>query len=76
MTAPRNAGEKPTERIKGNFTGCTMSHPNTVNFTECLEMPLRVQNFGGNFQMSTIGRIANCKQLKSYIAAANIYADI
>jgi hypothetical protein len=26
----------------------------TVKFTECLETPLRVQNFGGKFQEGTI----------------------
>ena len=50
MIAPRYAAEKPTENTKGNITENKMSHPNTVKFTECLETPLRVQNFGGNFK--------------------------
>lgn len=50
MIAPRNDAEKPTERTKGNITGYTVSHPNTINFTEGLETPLRVQNFGGIFK--------------------------
>jgi len=50
MIAPRNAAEKLTENTKGNITENKIDEPNTVKFTECLEIPLRVQNFGGNFK--------------------------
>ena len=63
MIAPRDAAEKPTEKTRGNITENKMDKPNTVKFTECLETPLRVQNFGGNFQKGIIGHIPRCGQL-------------
>ena len=61
MIARKNDGKKQTGRTKENITGNNVSHPNTINFTECLETPLRVQNFGGSFQKGIIGLIQlNC----------------
>lgn len=67
MIAPRNAGEKPKENISGILGKLIVSQHSTVKFTEALETPLRVQNFGGNFQKGIIGRISQCGQLKRYI---------
>ena len=58
MIAQRNAGEKPKEKTSGISGKNIVSQSSTVNFTECLETYLRVQNFGGNFQMGIIGRIS------------------
>jgi len=70
MIALRDAAEKPTVKTKGNITGNKMSHPNTVNFTECLETPFRVQNFEGNFEKGIIGLYRTIWKLKRYIMAA------
>lgn len=65
MTAQRNAGEKPKENIKGILGKSAVYQRSTINFTEGHETPLRVQNFGGNFQMGIIGRISQSSTVKA-----------
>lgn len=60
MTAQRNTGEKPKEKTNGIIGRNIVSQRSTVKFTEALETPLRVKNFGGNFQKGIIGRISQC----------------
>ena len=65
--AQRDAGEKPTEKTNGDITNFIVSHPNTVKFTEALEMPLRVQNFEGKIVKGYHRTYRAFLKLKRYI---------